>query len=159
MASATPGPGLTLKVRRTFQAPVEKMWAAWTERGPLEQWMCRDKPDHRTKYRELDFREGGRYVIENTTAHGVFIGRGTYEQIKPLEKIVFTWSWQQGAESATGANFESPSRVTVEFQKRGEATELLLTHELLPNEAEVASHESGWNGCFDVLTKYLKSPN
>lgn len=148
MASAAAGPGLTLKVKRTFQAPVEQVWAAWTEKGRLEQWMCRDKPSHETRYLELDFRQGGRYAIENKMPGGVYIGRGTYEEIKPLEKIVFTWSW----------NDDEPSRVTVEFRRRGTAqTDVLLTHAQLPNEAQYKSHEEGWNGCFVKLAEYLES--
>jgi uncharacterized protein YndB with AHSA1/START domain len=156
VASATQSPGLTLKVKRTFQAPVEKVWAAWTERGPLEQWMCRDQPEHLTKYREFDFREGGRYEIENKTAGGVFLGSGTYEEIRPLEKIVFSWEWEQHAKAGSKTKLHQPTRVTVEFHRRGTATEVLLTHTLLPNEKEVASHKSGWNGCFDKLAEYLK---
>jgi uncharacterized protein YndB with AHSA1/START domain len=155
MASASPGAGLTLKVKRTFQAPIENVWAAWTEPKQLEHWMCRDKPDHVTKYRELEFRKGGRYLIENRTKGGVFLGSGTYEDIQPLEKIVFTWSWER-EEGAKRTKMDQPTRVTVEFRKRGEATEVLLTHTLLPNEAQVKAHEEGWNGCFDKLGEYLQ---
>lgn len=156
MASAASGPGLTLKVKRTFQAPIDKVWAAWTDPAQLQHWMCRDKPDHVTKYRELDFRKGGRYLIENTTKGGVFLGSGTYEEIRPLEKIVFTWSWKQEGK-ASGGVMEKPSRVMVEFRKRSDATEVLLTHTLLPNEKEVESHREGWNGCFDKLGEFLQA--
>jgi uncharacterized protein YndB with AHSA1/START domain len=156
MASAASGPGLTLKVKRTFQAPIEKVWEAWAQPKQLEHWMCRDKPEHRTKYRELEFRKGGRYLIENTTPGGVYLGSGTYEDIKPLEKIVFTWSWEH-EEGTKKTKIDEPTRVTVEFRKRGDATEVLLTHELLPNEAQVKAHEEGWTGCFVKLADYLES--
>lgn len=155
MASASPSAGLTLKVKRTFQAPLEKVWEAWAEPERLECWMCRDKPDHVTKYRELEFRKGGRYLIENTMKSGVFLGSGTYEEIKPLEKIVFTWSWEKEDKGGARTKLDQPTRVTVEFRKRGEATEVLLTHTLLPNQQQVTAHEEGWNGCFDKLAEFL----
>jgi len=155
MPSATPSAGLTVKVKRTFPAPVEKVWAAWTEAGQLEHWMCRDKPDHVTKYREQNFTTGGRYLIENTTKGGVFLGSGTYEEIRPLEKIVFTWSWEREEKGGKKTKVDDLSRVMVEFHQRGGGTEVLLTHTMLPNEKSRADHEAGWTGCFDKLGEFL----
>src|SRR6202046_4487543 len=43
----------TLQIRRTFAAPREKVFRAWTELEALDRWMCRDVPTHEVKYLEL----------------------------------------------------------------------------------------------------------
>ncbi|MFN2567322.1 MAG: SRPBCC domain-containing protein, partial [Gemmatimonadaceae bacterium] len=47
------------------------------------------------------------------------------------------------------------SVVTVEFHEQGRSTEVVLRHEGLPTEKEIADHQHGWNGCLDKLKKAL----
>ena len=55
---------VTLEIRRTFAAPRERVFAAWTDRAQLEQWMCRDVATHQVIHHEQDIRTGGRYLLE-----------------------------------------------------------------------------------------------
>ena len=48
-----------ITVKRSFDAPVDLVWAAWTEAEILDLWWA-PKP-WRTETRSLDFREGGRW--------------------------------------------------------------------------------------------------
>ena len=41
--------------------------------------------------------------------------------------------------------------VTVEFVERGEATEVVITHEQLPDEEQRERHRYGWHACLDKL--------
>jgi len=41
--------------------------------------------------------------------------------------------------------------VTVRFEPRGSATEVIVLHERIADEATSADHEHGWNGCLDNL--------
>jgi len=159
MASPTPGPGLSLQIKRTLQAPREKVWAAWTERKGLEQWMCRDVPTHDPRYLELDARPGGRYVIEIKQPDGVvYRGFGTFHEVKPPEKLVFTWAWSRTPESGKDPiQEETETLVTVQLFERGNATEMLFTHEGFDSEAARESHNKGWTGCFEVLAKYFEA--
>lgn len=148
----------TLQLRRTFAAPREKVFAAWTKREQLERWMCRDVPTHDPKYVELDVRPGGRYVIEIKTPEGVFYrGQGTFREVKPPEKLVFTWAWTQTPESKTEDLQKSDSIVTVELFERGASTEMVFTHENLIGRSNYEDHKKGWEGCFEVLTRILQS--
>jgi uncharacterized protein YndB with AHSA1/START domain len=54
----------TLQIRRTFEAPREKVFAAWTQQEQLEKWMCRDVAAHTVIHHRQDIRTGGRYLIE-----------------------------------------------------------------------------------------------
>ncbi|WP_297337548.1 SRPBCC domain-containing protein [Algoriphagus sp.] len=49
-----------IKVERTFQAPTELVWAAWTESDILDRWWA-PKP-WVAKTKSMDFREGGSWI-------------------------------------------------------------------------------------------------
>jgi uncharacterized protein YndB with AHSA1/START domain len=161
MATPQSSPGLTLQIRRTFAAPREKVFAAWTQREQLEKWMCRDVASHTIIHHQQDIRPGGRWRMEvrDPAKNEVYWGQGVYREVKPVEKLVFTWSWTKN--TPDGANLHPGSEetlVTVEFFERGNATEVVLTHAAFSTKALRDDHDRGWNGCFDVLAKVLKSP-
>jgi len=155
MTSEMPANSRTLEIRRTFQAPRERVWAAWTERERLEKWMCRDVPTHDPKYTELDVRPGGRYVIEIPLANGKYIGEGTFREVQPPEKLVFSWSWRREP-AKPGEDLGGESMVTVELFDRGGATEMLFTHTDLKAGEVFDSTQTGWQGCFAVLSSVLE---
>ena len=49
-----------ITVVREFDAPVEAVWKAWTQKELLDQWWA-PKP-YKAKTRMLDFREGGQWI-------------------------------------------------------------------------------------------------
>jgi uncharacterized protein YndB with AHSA1/START domain len=163
MASAQQGQtnaGFTLQIRRTFAAPREKVFAAWAEREQLEKWMCRDVAAHVITHHAQDIRTGGRYLMEirDPGKGETYWGQGEYLEVKPPEKIVFSWSWtkQEADGSRTKLNPESPeTQVNVEFFARGDSTEIVLMHAGFFTEKDRQEHDGGWNGCFDVLARIL----
>lgn len=154
MTPSPEGPEMSLQFRRVFQAPREKVWAAWTERQQLEQWMCKDVPAHHPKYVELDVRPGGRYVIEIPLKDGKYIGQGIFHEVRPPEKLVFTWSWTRQPEKP-GEHLGGDSLVTVELFDRGASTEMLFTHIGFDRAEILEETRTGWSGCFEVLTQAL----
>ncbi len=50
----------TITVQRSFSAPLDPVWAAWTEADILCQWWA-PKP-YQCVIKSLDFREGGRWL-------------------------------------------------------------------------------------------------
>lgn len=154
-------PGFTLQVRRTFAAPLEQVFAAWAQREQLEKWMCRDAPGHVITHHQQDIRTGGHYLLEirDPAKNETYWGSGEYLEVKPPDKIVFTWSWkkQEKDGSRTELHPESPTtRVTVEFFARGNSTEVVLTHAGFGSQKDHDEHAQGWNGCLDVLAKALQ---
>jgi glutathione S-transferase len=77
----------------------------------------------------------------------LYIAVGTYREIRFPEKLVFTWSFE-----GTGMG---ETLVSLEFHERGSSTELVLTHELFPNQEQRDRHLMGWNGCLDHLAKFF----
>jgi len=49
-----------VRVTREFAAPLEKVWAAWTQSDLLDQWWAPKPWKARTKI--MDFREGGHWL-------------------------------------------------------------------------------------------------
>ncbi len=147
--TARPSPETTLQIKRLFTAPQEKVFQAWTDPQKMTQWFLRVSKDHVSTILSQDLRAGGSYHAAVTTPEGQrHVLKGTYREVRPPEKLVFTWQWQDSPEPAE-------TLVTVEFHAKGTFTEVVLTHELFPNAESCQKHTMGWNGCFDTLAKVL----
>lgn len=160
MATPKQTPEFTLQIRRTFAAPREKVFAAWAQREQLERWMCKDMPGHVVIHHQQDIRTGGRYLMEvRDPAKGeTYWGRGIYREVKPPEKIVFTWSWTKDTPDGAQLHPGSPeTEVMVEFFVRGNSTEVVLTHSAFATAKDREEHNQGWNGCLDVLANVLQT--
>jgi uncharacterized protein YndB with AHSA1/START domain len=160
MATPQRGPEFTLEIRRTFAAPREKVFAAWAEREQLEKWMCKDVTSHVVIHHQQDIRACGRYLLEvrDPGKGETYWGQGVYREVKPPEKLAFTWAWTK--DRPDGANLHpgcEETLVTVEFFARGSSTEVVLTHAVFSTAALRDEHDRGWNGCFDVLEKVLRA--
>ena len=146
MASAGSSIETTLQIRRTFQAPREKVFRAWTDPDQMKHWFA-PTADYETTA-EVDLRVGGKYRIQMKHTDGsIHTAVGEYREISEPEKLVYTWSWEDGSTSG--------SLVTVKFRDLGSATELLLTHERFPTAELRDKHGQGWNGCLVRLEEHL----
>jgi uncharacterized protein YndB with AHSA1/START domain len=96
---------------------------------------------------ETDARVGGRYRIVARSPDGEQHDvSGTYREVVPNEKLVFTWAWRSTP--------ERESRVTVLLGADG-GTLLTLIHEQFFDEAARDRHEHGWNGSMDKLERVV----
>ena len=152
MASEATAAEGAIRLKRTFTASPERVFDAWTNPAKLTKWFGVAAPDQLpTKIITVDVRVGGRYEVLITSPTGKeYRMRGTYREVRPPEKLVFTWSWE-------GGDFQD-SVVTIELRRLGQSnfTELSITHELLP-ESQREGHTKGWIGCFDTLEAVLKA--
>jgi uncharacterized protein YndB with AHSA1/START domain len=73
---------------------------------------------------------------------------GEFEIVERPHRLVYTWRVGDVAVAA--------ERVTVTFEARGEATEVIVAHERIPTESMRDMHEQGWVGCLDGLVDYLQ---
>jgi uncharacterized protein YndB with AHSA1/START domain len=128
-------------VRRTIAASAEDLFDAWLDPEALVQWM-RPGTIIRTEARN-DARVGGEYEILMHAESGVIPHRGVYRVIDRPRKLVFTWN----------SKFAENTLVTVDFLKRDARTEIVITHEQLP-EAELGSHTRGWTSALERLDEY-----
>lgn len=138
----------SLRLERTFSAPREKVFRAWTDSEAFVKWFS-PSDQHETQV-ELDPKPGGRYRMEIKTPEGkVYRGAGTYREVRAPERLVFTWKWEHQPD-------EPETLVTVEFLDSGSGTRLVLTHERFATQSSRQEHEKGWTACLDNLQKFLE---
>jgi uncharacterized protein YndB with AHSA1/START domain len=137
---------VALVVRRTIRASVERVFDAWTDPKQLLAWWG-PRPVS-CAAAEVDLRVGGRYRIVNALPDGNTVTiEGEFQEVEAPHKLVYTWRM--------GTEADESSRVTVRFESRGEATEVIIVHEQIPDKAVRESHELGWHGCLDGLDLLL----
>ncbi len=128
-------------VRRVIEASAEDLFDAWLDPASLAVWM-RPTGIARSEAR-TDPRVGGSYEVLMHTATGALRHTGTYRVIERPRRLVFTWS--------SPATQQTDSLVTVEFNATPHGTELVLTHQKLPDLAALPSHNAGWTSALALL--------
>jgi uncharacterized protein YndB with AHSA1/START domain len=139
-----------LKVTHTFRASRQRVFRAWTEPELMMRWFV--EGDGEMTACEIDLREGGSYRLEGTMAGKRWAIRGTYLEVRPPERLVYTWTWKH--DPGLGES-EGDTTVTVEFRERGAETELVLTHERFASIQARNEHSQGWKSCLDRLERVL----
>ena len=136
-----------LVIKRSFQAPVDKVYKAWTTPTLMQEWFA--PGDMTVPSLEADVREGGSYRITMLEASGEkHTTYGTYKEVVPGKRLVHTWQWE-GSEEET--------LVTIEFHARGErTTEVVVTHERFTTTQAKEAHNKGWNGCLQNFESWLE---
>jgi len=134
-----------LVVRKVIQASREEVFAAWINPESMRDWMC--PGDTVTAEAQLDPRVGGSFRIVMKSPAREVDHTGEYLVVEPPSTLAFTW-----VSSNTGNH---PTLVTVELFDRGNACELVLTHERFANADAVRRHKSGWGQIVDKLALYL----
>lgn len=144
---AAPPSETSLTVRRTVSASRERVFRAWTDPRALRQWCC--PVGFTVAAAEVDLRPGGRYRIamQPPDAAEPNVAYGTYREVQPPERLVFTWQWEGGEMGET--------LVTVEFRDLGGETEVVLVHERFPAADLRDLHAEGWNACLEHLVQAL----
>ncbi len=136
--------GFALSLERTIAATPERVFAAFTQADQLARWF-RPSPDHRCTVPVLEARVGGRYRIELLHPDGrTSVASGTYEEISPPRRLVFSWTWEDKPEHLV-------SRIIVNIEPQGAGTRLVFVHEQLPTIESAENHKKGWTGCLEAL--------
>ncbi len=124
-----------LRIVRVLPASPEEVFDAWTDPRSLAVWMAPGSV--RRSEVEADPRVGGRFRIVMKGPDCDHEHTGEYLVVERPRRLVFTW--------ISRATEGRPTTVTVELRPRGPGeTELILTHDGLPDEAATASHRTGW---------------
>jgi uncharacterized protein YndB with AHSA1/START domain len=152
-----------LQVRRTFQAPRERVFQAWIDPEMLRQWL--HGPVGSSPYAEVDARVGGEFRIAMTSRGAKFLSKvlrdptgelvymvGRYVEVSPPERLVFTVGWE---DFPTVHVERDATLVTVEFNETDEGTEVVLTHERQPSRRIRSFHHFGWKGSLRNLDRLL----
>ena len=140
---------LTLRMERTYRAPAQAVFDAWTSEEVLRRWFHAGR-DWETTEAEVDLRVGGtvRVVMRDPEADAEYGGGGTYTEIHPPRRLAFTWLWDDNS---------TRMLIELDFEETGGVTTVRFTHRGLWDEDAVRSHEGGWTTAFDNLERALKT--
>jgi uncharacterized protein YndB with AHSA1/START domain len=147
----------TLVVRRVLNATPERAFQAWTSPEHIQQWM-RPEPGMVVPLASMDLRVGGKYRIQMKMPDGEFFTAvGVFKEVKPPERLVYTWDWEKDGSGAEFGEVEGkPSLITVEFLKRGEQTEFVLTHSRFATVESRDSHARGWGKIVESFANFAE---
>ena len=139
----------TLTLERTFLAPIELVWEAWTQPEHISQWW--GPKGMNTKIVEHNFKVGGKWQYTMAMPDGSeFIADGIYSVIVELEKLF------------SSANFK-PMTAGVEirafFRKNGDKTDFTFkvihpTEEYCKQQEKMGFY-NGWGSTFDRLDAFV----
>ena len=139
-----------IHVEREFDAPRDRVFAAYTDPELIPQWW--GPHGTTTIVDQMDVRAGGswRFVARNEDGSETAF-RGTYREVTPPERIVQTFEWEG-----------MPGHVSVdtaEFQDLGDRTRVITTSIFhTPEERDGmlgSGMEKGMNETFERLDELL----
>ncbi|WP_458207334.1 SRPBCC family protein [Haladaptatus sp. NG-SE-30] len=130
-----------LTVRRTFDAPRERVWRAFTDPDELAQWFVPEGME--AEVHALDPVPGGEMSVRWTGEEHQMDNEGTFEEVVEHERLVTVEETPQGV-----------NRVTYEFHDADGGTEVVLTHEL-PDAQMVDGASEGWAGILNNLERVV----
>ena len=141
----------TLSLERTFDAPIQLVWEAWTQPEHIANWW--GPKGMEVKIVEHHFEVNGRWKYVMLMPNGnEFITEGIYSKVIPLKEIV------------SSADFK-PMTAGVEiqalFKENGDKTDFIF-NVIHPTEEYCRQQEkmgfyNGWGSTFDRLADHLST--
>lgn len=146
---------IQIEVTRTFDAPLELLWQAWTEPEHFMKWY--GPQGFTTPTCEIDLREGGKHLwsMQSPDGNQMFF-TGVYKEVTPMDRLVYT-----DASSDSEGNLKSMEEggvhdemdVTVTFAHNDGKTTVTVSHVGYGDGAKYAG--MGWEQAFDKLSAEL----
>ncbi len=138
-----------LHIERTFRAPVEAVFDAWTSEEVIRRWW-QAEVGWETSEAEVELRVGGavRVVMRDPDKDVEHGGGGYYTEIEPPRRLAFTWIWDGDTRRTL---------IELDFEETDGVTTVSFTHSGLWDEAAVRDHEGGWGRILDKLGRTLEA--
>jgi uncharacterized protein YndB with AHSA1/START domain len=153
-----------LIVTRLFEAPVERVWRAWTVPDEVMRWW--GPTGFTSPSCKIDFREGGRFIFCMRAPKEMggrdFYNSGVYKKIVPLKLIDFTQYLSDKEGNAIdpksiGMHPDFPREIpsSLAFRQVGDKTELTATEYGWTTGQLSDMSEAGLKQCLDKLADLL----
>ena len=140
-------------VTRTFNGPARIVFEAWTKPELFRQWWVPKSMGMSLLSCEMDVRVGGGYRLEFAHGDSQSAFFGTYKEVTPHSRLV--WTNEEGVDGG--------AVTTVTFEEKG-GTTLLVLHELYPSKdaldgAIASGSTGGFSETFEQLDELLATPS
>jgi uncharacterized protein YndB with AHSA1/START domain len=143
-------PGYVVRIERTFDAPADAVFDAWTSPEVMRRWF-HVAPDWETPEAEVDVRVGGKVRIVMRRPDGTeHRAGGEYRLIDRPHKLTMTWTFD-----------DAPSNeqlIELEFTESEGSTRVVLINSGISTDERRDAQHWGWDGCFDQLERALATP-
>jgi uncharacterized protein YndB with AHSA1/START domain len=139
--------GLAVRIERTFAAPAEDVFDAWTSPEVMRRWF-HPAPDWDTPEAEVDLRVGGKVRVVMRRPDGTQAeARGEYTLIERPLRLMVTWTFD-----------DDPSNeqlIELSFSESEGSTTVLMVNSGISTDERRDGQDWGWHGCLDRLERVL----
>ncbi len=139
----------TLTIERTFNAPIQLVWDAWTRPEHLSNWWGPKGMETLVVTHKLEVGGQWKFIMQMPNG-SEFVAEGEYEVIEPPKKLI------------TSANFRPMTEgVTMEILLEADGERTKFTFNVIhPTEEYCKQQEAmgfynGWGSTFDRLDELL----
>lgn len=143
----TETPGYVVRVERTFDAPAEAVFDAWTSPEVMRRWF-HVAPDWETPEAEVDLRVGGQVrVVMRAPDGSEAAASGEYTEIDRPRRLVMTWTFS-----------DDPSNrqlLELSFAESAGRTTVVLINSGISAAERRRAQDWGWRGCLNSLERVL----
>ena len=144
----------SMTVSRVIEAPPERVYDAFLDPDELAQWL--PPTGFSAEVHHLEPEEGGTFratfdaEAEEFAGYGSTFG-GTYRELEPGERIVYTESFETDEPSMAGE-----MTVTVTLQAVPEGTEITVRQEGIPEAVPPEDANEGWTDSLGNLADLVE---
>ena len=140
---------MNLRIERTYNAPIERVFDAWTNEEVLRRWW-RTERDWETSDAQVDLRVGGavRVVMRDPGTGREIGGGGLYTEVEPPTRLAHTWLWDGDTRRTL---------IEIDLTEAGGVTTVVFQHRDLWDEEAVRSHQDGWTRMFAFLADSIEN--
>jgi uncharacterized protein YndB with AHSA1/START domain len=138
---------LVVRIERTFDAPAEDVFDAWTSAEVIRRWF---KPgrDWGTPSAEVNLRVGGTVSVVMRAPDGTEVGAsGEYTVIDRPHRLAFTWTFDDDP--------SNQQMIELEFTERNGVTTVQFVNSNISHEEKRDAQDGGWRACLDNMERVL----
>ncbi|MGJ8662052.1 MAG: SRPBCC family protein [Marinicella sp.] len=137
---------LSIKVKKTVNAPIEQVFDAWFDPTKLAQFMM-PMPNMQQPDITIDAKVGGKFEIIMHVGEDKLPHTGEYIAIDRPHSMCFSW---------LSAHSVSDSEVRLNFTPvNAGSTQVELTHVKFANEQARDDHHGGWTHILDLFSQQV----
>lgn len=131
-----------ITVETVVNAPIEKVWACWSEPKHITKW-CQASDDWHAPYADNDLRTGGKFKTTMAAKDGSFSFdfEGVYDNVDPYKRIEY--------KIGDGRN------VKIVFEPAGSSTKMMETFEA-EDVHSVEMQRAGWQAILENFKRYTE---
>jgi uncharacterized protein YndB with AHSA1/START domain len=138
-----------VRIERTFEAPAEDVFDAWTSPEVIGRWF-RPGRGWGEASAEVDLRVGGKVSVVMHAPDGSEVGAsGEYTLIERPHRLAFNWTFDDDP--------SNQQMIELEFSEQDGATTVLFVNSNISAQERRDAQYEGWQACLDNMQGVLSA--